>query len=378
MPLERSRKYRILLVGDYSNLHSLLGRTLRAMGHSVTVMSAGSGFQDTQRDIDVSRGTGKASGALLYARCRWPLHKYMRGNDIVAIQNTHFLQLKPSRLRYFFDRLRGENGRVFLSAAGTDEFYVREALDPHSPLRYNEYRVGDRPAPYALEHPEWLATWQRPELVSLAEHIYQNLDGAVTALYEYDLAVRRGLPPEKVHYGGIPVDTASLPFRPYTDDGGPVRIFLGRHRGRLAEKGTGLLETAARHVADRHPQSVSLEIVENLPLAEYLKIMAGSHLLLDQIYSYSPATNALMAMARGINVVSGGEPDFYNFIGERENRPIFNARRTVEELTELIDNAATNRAELERRSRQCHDFVLRHNDAPTVAARYLRAWTQCL
>ena len=54
-------------------------------------------------------------------------------------------------------------------------------------------------------------------------------------------------------------------------------------------------------------------------------MMRSSHVILDQLYSYTPATNAMLAMAQGIVAVTGAEPEFYDFIDEHDNRPIINA-----------------------------------------------------
>ena len=369
---------RILLIGDYSNMHSQLAATLRSMGHKVTVMSEGCGFQNTERNIDVSRRQGKLGGAILAARCKWPLHRHMRGYDIVALQNPHFLKLRPARLRYFFDRLRGENRAVFLTAAGADSLYVHEMLNANSPLRYNEYRIGDSPAPLAIANRSALDEWLSPELTDFCRYVYDNVDGAVTALYEYHTVCRRYMSEDRFAYGGIPIDTSALaPFPPAAPDDG-VRIFLGRHAERQAEKGTDLLEKASRIVMERHPGKCSLEIVENRPYREYIGLMAHSHLVLDQIYSYTPATNALIAMARGRAVVSGAEPEFYDFIGERANHPIFNAPTSLDPLVELLDSAVLNPDDLMRRGADGREFVKRHNDARIVANRFLTFWTSKL
>ena len=57
---------KILFLGDASNLHSTLATALRAMGHHVVLMSDGSRWMDTSRDIDLTRGSG-LGGALRYA-----------------------------------------------------------------------------------------------------------------------------------------------------------------------------------------------------------------------------------------------------------------------------------------------------------------------
>lgn len=371
--------YRILLIGDYSNMHNQLARSLRALGHSVVLMSSGSGFQSTERDIDLSRRPGKFGGLQLAWRCRHTLHRDMRGYDIVALQNPHFLALRPRLLRYFFDRLKGENGAVFLTAAGTDAVYLTEALDPTSALRYNEYRIGEHPAPYALEDPASVSTWLSPKVRAFDEYVYRHVDGVVTGLYEYHVAATRLLGgSDRIGYGGIPIDTASLEPYGIPDEVDCVEFFLGRHQGRLAEKGTDLLEQAARIVCDRHPGRCRLSIVENVPYGEYIERMRGSHVVLDQIYSYSPATNAMLAMARGLVAVSGGEPDFYNFIGETANRPIVNAPLSLDPLVETLSDLVVHRDSLSRRGRDSRRFVVEHNDGAVVARRFLNTWTSCL
>ncbi len=371
--------YRILLLGDYSNMHSQLGRTLSQWGHEVTVASMGSGFQDTVRDIDIRRGRGRVGGLVLSLRLLCgSLHRHLRDYDIVALQNPNFLPLRPRRLRYFFDRLCGENRRVFLSAAGADPLYIKECLDMRSPLAYNEYRVERTLAPYAVTHRQKLHDYITPEMCDYCDHVYDNIDGAVTALYEYDIAVRRRLGDDKTAYGGIPIDVDALKPVTIPRDVECVKIFLGRHRERQSEKGTDLLEQAARRVIDRLKDRASLEIVENIPYAAYVNSMCNSHILLDQIYSYSPATNAMIAMAHGLNVVTGGESDYYDFIGERDNRPIINAPTNLAALSETLADVCAHPEALSLRGERSRAFVCKHNAAETVARRYLAFWTSKL
>jgi len=303
-----------------------------------------------------------------------PLHRHLRGYDIVALQNPNFIRLRPCRLKHIFNRLKRENGKVFLSAAGTDPVYIRECLRDDSPLRYNEYRVFGHPAPLALSSSCNIGPYTTPEMLDYCRYIYDNIDGAITALYEYDVAVRRILGNDRTAYGGIPIDTATLKFCPPEPLPDKVRFFLGRHRHRLVEKGTDLLERAALIAADRRPGCVDLSIIENIPYQDYVNAMCNSDVLLDQIYSYSPATNAMIAMAHGINTVSGGEPEFYDFLNEDTNRPVFNAPTTLDGLSDLLTEIVDNRANLPARGKLCRDFVVKHNEAQLVARRNLDFW----
>lgn len=49
---------RILLLGEYSNVHATLAKGLKALGHEVVLASDGDGWKNYVRDVDFSRGRG--------------------------------------------------------------------------------------------------------------------------------------------------------------------------------------------------------------------------------------------------------------------------------------------------------------------------------
>lgn len=372
------RPLRILLLGDASNFHHTLATGLRRLGHDATVASDGTMWMDTERDIDlVRRLPGKLGGLELWARLRMGGRRFA-GYDVVSLASQDFIKLRPGRIGRFFDFLRANNRGVFYNALGTDWRYAEECLSLETPLVYNEFYNHGTPTPFYEVDPENALAWTRGELRSLGEHIYGNVDGAVSALWEYDVALRGFFPPERMAYGGIPVDTRAIEYSdlPPVDRG--VRILLGRHRARALCKGAEILEAAARKVVEAHPGRAELVIVENRPYREFVDILRSSHIVLDQIYSYTPATTALMAMAMGRTVVSGGEEEFYDFIGERELRPILNARPDYESVYRVIEEAVLNPDRLAGRGREGRQFVERHNDSLVVARRNLDFWTSRL
>lgn len=371
------RQPRILLLGDYSNCHNTLATGLRRLGCDVTVASNGSRWLNLDRGIDLSRYDNKIGGLFLAAKLLQFTHDgTMNGYDIVAVNDVNFVNLRPHRLRFFFDRLRKVNSSVFLTAMSTDIAYLDMVAPPDSPLRYSEWFIGDEPSRWHLaRRKEWQA-WHAPALGRYQRHMLDNIDGAVSVLYEYHLGMQRYLGDEKVAYGGIPIDTSLYQPVGLPDKIDKVRLFLGRDRNRLLMKGTDLLETAARRVVERHPDKAELVIVENRPFAEFTELLKSAHVVLDQIYSYTPATTALMAMAYGLNVVTGAEPEFYDFIGEHDNRPIINAPIEPEPLTDTIEQIVLHPELIAERGRRSREFVVKHNDCETVARRYLDFWNK--
>ena len=367
---------KILLMGDYSNCHRALATGLRRMGHEVTVASNGSRWMDTERDIDLSRPSkGKLGGAALWLKLCTSLRHRIEGYDIVAIHNPLMVEQRPNRCTMLFDRLKARNGAIFLTAMGADLNYINACIDPNGPLPFNEWMVNGKPAPMQIENPGLYDQWNNKALRDHTRHVYEAIDGATSILYEYDLVLQRHLPADRRTYIGLPIDTKALQPVELPDRIEKVRFFLGRHAGRLAEKGTDLLERAARAVVERNPAHAELVIVENKPYAEYIELLRNTHVVLDQIYSYTPATNALLAMAYGLNAVSGGEAAFYDFIGEKENRPVINAPTDYDSIVDTLQNVVKHRDEIAARGKASRAFVVKHNDTDTVSARALDFWT---
>lgn len=369
---------KILLMGDASNFHNSLATGLRKLGHEVAVCSQGGAWMRTHSDITLpARKPGKLSGLIYWLKIKKLLSSCLQGFDIVSISNPNFLPIRPSLIRRAFDFLKSHNRSIFLTALGTDPFFVQDCLSPDGPLCYSEFRIADRPGPHAIAHPEVIKQWISPQMLSHCSYIYDHINGAVADLYEYFLSLKLHLPPEKYAYAGIPIDTDSIPLSPAWKAGERVKIFLGRHSYRQDIKGTDLLFQAASEVQRRHPEKCTLVLVEDKPYDEYLNLLTDSDLVLDQVYSYTPATNALLAMAMGKTVLSGAEPEFYDFIQESD-RPLLNASLFLDELTQQIENVVLNPSILIENHQKARDFVVKHNNSTLVAQRFLSFWQQHL
>ena len=143
----------------------------------------------------------------------------------------------------------------------------------------------------------------------------------------------------------------------------------------MLEKGAERLLAAARRVVMEYPGRCTLDVASDIPLDEFMKRLEASHVVIDQLYSYTPATTALMAMAMGKTVLSGGEEDFYKFIDETELRPVVNLDpRDDESIYRAIRDVVLHPELLAERGRKGRAFVERHNSAEVVARRFLDAW----
>lgn len=366
---------KILFIGDASNFHNTLAHALTDMGHTCVVASDGSGWQKTDRDIDTTRTSG-ILGTLRFAFKLPSLLSQMQGFDIVHIINPHFLLLRPGKLARIFDFIKRHNNLVFYSASCTDYDYLQTCLDGKT-FRYSDFMLGDIPSPYAKSS-EWERHnhWNRQDVIDYHNYFIKNINGAIACLYEYYISYINNIP-NKLGYGGIPIDTQSIQPRYIETEPSKIRFFIGIQKNKNILKGTDRLLDALTRLCANYPDKCEMVVAENVPFKEYVKMMNSSHVILDQIYSYTPATNALIAMAQGMIAVSGAEPEYYDFIGEKENRPIINVSPLIEnDIYNKLEWIVNNKHELPRLSRMSREFVVKHNNSHIVAQRHIDFWNK--
>lgn len=363
---------KILFVGDYSNLHNCLASALQQMGHQAVVASNGSNWMNTERDINLYRKSNNPVHTFIYLLQLALALPKMRGFDIVELINPIFLSLRPNKVMWIYKYLRKHNKKIVLSAAGTDYYYVKSCYEGQT-LRYNEYFVDNNLTDFAKHHKKKTQLWLTPQMKSHTTFLAKNLDAIIACLPEY-FATYFPLYPHKTFFVGIPIDTQSIKPQFITQEPKKVRFFLGFHKNRMEEKGTDKLLKAANEICSKYPDKAELKVVSNLPYKEYLKEMESSHVILDQIYSYSPATNALLAMAHGLVAVSGAEPEYYDFIGEKDNQPIINVLPDQNDIYNKLEWIVLNKHLLPKLSLQSRAFVEKHNDKFKMAQQYLKIW----
>lgn len=358
---------KILLIGEYSNVHATLAEGLRRLGHQVTVASNGDFWKDYPRDQDLSRRPGRLGGLRLMARVATLLPRW-RGYDVVQLINPMFLELKAQRIAPVYRYLRRHNSKVVLCALGMDYFWVSECTN-RRPLRYSDFNIGDRvrnDEPALREQRDWMGT-AKERLNRLIAH---DCDAIMASPYENYVCYKPHFP-QKLHFIPLPVkpvDTAATSAG--TDSQSALRLFVGISRGRSAYKGTDIMLRAAQDVAARHPGRMEIVTAEGLPFNDYQRLMDSSDVLMDQLYSYTPAMNALLAMSKGIVVVGGGEPESYDILGEHELRPIINVEPTYDSVCRQLEQLVMHPERLPELKRQSVAYVNRHHDYMKVARQY--------
>lgn len=359
---------KILLLGEYSNVHNTLAQGLRKLGHEVTVASNGDFWKNYPRDIDLARIPGKLGGMKLMAKVYANLPKW-QGFDVVQLINPMFLELKAERIGPIYRYLRRHNRAMVLCAMGMDYYWVHECIT-HKPLRYSDFNFGDqlRTDPVALrDRDDWIDTPKG----RLNQEIAHDCDAIVATPYE-NYACYQPLFPEKTRFIPFPIIPITQPSPPTSHPLPltPIKLFIGISRGRSKYKGTDIMLRAAEDVQRQYPDRLQLLKAEGLPFDEYKRMMDGSDVIMDQLYSYTPAMNALLAMSKGIVVIGGGEPENYDILGETELRPIINVQPNYESVLHELEQLVKHPECLTLLKRQSQEYILRHHDYIKVAQQY--------
>lgn len=360
---------KILLFGEYSNLHATLATGLRELGHEVLVVSDGTRWRNYRRDITLQRiGTSTLSGVRYLAKLLRVLPK-LKGFDIVQLINPDFVWMKAHRAEWVYNYLRRHNRKMLIGAFGTDWYWVDAGLNRRQ-FRYGDFYIGDHRRDDEPQVQAFISEWVGTPKGELCQRMMNDCDGIPACLYEYIRCYGEYFP-DKTRFIPLPIvpehDEPVHPFRPESD---PVRFFIGIDTRRSHFKGTDIMFQALADIRRKYPERCVIVKAEHIPYAPYQAMMDTCDCILDQLYSYTPAMNALQAMSKGLVCIGGGEPENYDLISEHELRPIINVGPTYESVAHELEQLILHPQRIPDLKRQSIAYVKRHHDYRQVARMY--------
>lgn len=373
--MSNQKKLKILFIGDYSNLHTTLARELKRNGHEANVLSDKCGYMNLSTDFFLKRSPG-IGGNFKYLFDLFNLLPKLKNYDVVQLINTNFLSLKPQKIKYFFDILKKQNKSVFLTLAGNDYNFVKACNDAKI-FRFSEFKIGEEFSPGHLANPDHLYGWLSPANKHWSEYLLENISGAMAVLPEYHMPVKDILG-ERVAFTNLPIDFSELPPCHHRFLDNKVNIMVGMRSGFEDMKGTKILYNIAEEIEKDLKDKVKVDLVQDVAFSEFLKRVSKSDIILDQLYSYSPAMTALYGMSMGKVVATGAQQEYYNYIGNPEIKPIFSLSPFDKNIKERLINLIDDRNEILLRGEQGLDLVKRENDSRIVAEKFVNHWCNFL
>lgn len=361
---------KILLLGEYSCVHWTLAEGLRSLGHEVCVVSGGDFWKNYPCDISiVRRNYGKLEGLRYMGEILANLPRF-RGYDVVQIINPCFFELKASKNKILYDYLRRNNKKVFLGAFGNDYYWVNACLDGHT-FRYSDFAIDGKPrvTPYTEKE---IKDWIGSEKEQVNRYMAETCDGIIACLYEYWASYAPKFP-EKTAFIPLPINSDLILERP-TKTPEKANFFIGIQRDRSHVKGTDIMERALDRLAADYPEQCTVRKAVSVPYPQYKEMLDASDIILDQIYSYTPAMNALLGMAKGMVAVSGGEPENYEILNEPHLRPIVNIMPNEEDIYRQLEQLVLHPERIPLLQQQSIEYIRKHHTHEKVAQRYLDFW----
>ncbi len=364
---------KILLLGEYSSLHNNLAHGLRQLGCEVCLVSGGDYWKDLDSDIKIRRKGYDFLSSLVYVLQILDSLPKLRGYDVVQIINPCFFDIKVEKCWQIYKYLRRHNKKVFLGAFGVDHFWVKACLNDKT-FRYSDFFI-DGVARDNEYNKKEVADWIGSAKEDINKKMADDCNGIITGLYEY-WAAYRPYYAHKMTYIPMPIKEDLIADKGIEGPIDKLKFFLGVQKERSIVKGTDVVEPILYKVAEKHKDKCEVERVESVPYEQYKDMLSNSHVMIDQIYSYTPAMNALLGMAKGLVVVSGGEPEHYALHRENENFPIINVLPYEEDIYETLEKLVKKKKKIPALSQHSIDYIKKYHQSKDVANRYLEFWSK--
>lgn len=192
------------------------------------------------------------------------------------------------------------------------------------------------------------------------------------------MSAKRHMNSEKLIFTNLPIEIENLEFTEMSMEG-PTRILVGMRSKMEIQKGTARLLDLCKELEKEMAGKLEVKIVKDLSLSDYLDELRKSHIVIDQLYSYSPATNALQTMALGRITASGAQPEYYEYINE-DSRPIFCLSPLEDEaiVKQRLRMLIEDKAHMQKMALEGRRLSEKHNDVRNIAPIFEKHWEDIL
>jgi glycosyltransferase involved in cell wall biosynthesis len=356
---------KVLLLGEYSGVHTDLAIALKKRGVHVVSANNGNAYRDFPRDFDLSvKSKSKLVryGQILYKY--YSLIRFIRKEkfDVIQLINPGIFPRQIEKIVYHF--LFRAKAKKFLLACGDDD------------VIWDAYREGIfRYYVFTLQLKHDMAGqpvyWDDPKLRSISKKLREHVDAVVPLCIEYKMAYDRLFP--KLPFIPLSIDTGKLNFRIEDKKYDEIIIFHGWAKGREGAKGTFLIREALSRIEAKFGERVKIVYSESLPFAQYKELLAKATIVVDQPNGYCPSMNALYAMYYGCATLSGNEPEYREVMNITE-APVINILPNADHIYQMVEALVLNPEKIEKIGREAHHFVREYHSVDQTVNKYLSVW----
>ncbi|BBT81386.1 glycosyl transferase family 1 [Aeromonas veronii] len=378
---------KILLVGEYSGVHTNLADALRSQGHIVLTLSDGDSYKNFPRDITIKRKHFSGKIGLLYELIleylgvkglicyllNFKKINSLKGYDVVQIINPVAIEAFGSIANIFFIKKLSKNNRsLFLCALGDDTRWVDACLTggfKYSPFNWLTLKTAVKYS-YSLRYKYgfFFKTLQKT-----AERFSEKI---IPGLLDYQKAYENS---EKcTDIIRIPLSESLITqakekliqLESFQDsDCRVIRIFHGWQLGRELKKGNYIFDDAVKKLISYKKENIDYQVVTSVPYHDYISKLNCSDIFLDQTNSYDRGVNALIGMAYGCVVFSGFEDS--NIHPDIGVNAVPNSDAICDSLEEIINNPKL----MYDMKINALKFIIENHEPALIASKYLEIWS---
>jgi len=376
---------KILLLGEYSNLHNSLKQALINMGHEVLLVGNRDGFKKYETDILIKSHLADYSLFNLIARLFMRIFKInifdieiyfrakkivnkLRDFDVVQLINENSFKTSPLLEIKLLKQIFQNNNNVFLLSCGVDSVSVKHAMSKK--LKYSILTPLFEDASLEKKY-EPILKYNRENYLALRKFVQENIKGIISSDLDYHIPYLN----RKKYLGMIPNPINTQKIKYYgINKSKKISILHAINSSNKIKKGNRFFEEALKIIDEKFKNKISIITTYDLPYKEHLENLKKCDILLDMVYAYDQGYNALEAMAMGKIVFTGAEEEWLKLYNIKEDTVVINAVPNttiiVEKLAWLIENPKM----LKRISVNARKFIEKNHDFEKIATKYIKTW----
>lgn len=162
-------------------------------------------------------------------------------------------------------------------------------------FHYSDFKIGSRYRDTAFNQ-STLQDWYYGGAARATQAIAETCNGIIACLWEYYVSYQPSFP-EKTGFIPLPIDLQKITSRVRCVPE-KLNFFIGIQSARSNLKGTDVMLPVLQEVQRKYPDLCRITEVHDVPYARYQQLMDDADVQLDQLYSYTPSMNSLLAMAK--------------------------------------------------------------------------------
>lgn len=376
---------KILLIGEYSNLHNSLKQGLQKNGFEVTLLSTGDGFKNFDSDIPIKstlfenkflkliaklidRLIGVSLNEIeIFIKAIFKINK-LKGFDIVQLINERSFGTSPRLEKTILKYIFKNNKKVFLLACGVDTVSIKYASEKKfrysilSPYFKNKNLKGE------FKH---TVKYLNSNYLMLGEYVRDNVKGIISSDLDYHI------PYENFNkYLGMIPNPVNIDKLKKSEINKKNKIFIlhAINSKNKIKKGNEFFEKSLILIEEKYKNKIKIVKTIDRPYSEHIINVNECDILLDQVYAYDQGYNALEAMALGKVVFTGAEKEWVEFYNIKEDSIAINALPDISKIVEKLSWLIENPMQLKSISKNARKFIEEHHDYKNIANKYLKTW----